>query len=310
MGLGFRQQRIAARIRLRTVHLVDRHAGEDLPRVTEKPRRRRVRLEHMQIPRQKDHGIEGVLEQKAVPGQLPVGGLQLRDRLLELQDDDLVVLLVGPGGDTGGSLLAAAMSDAFGDQGGYLLGIAWLHAERVGSQVVGERLVLRVRIGRRVEDEGDVGKALVLPQRTTQAVPVHPGHEDVGDDDVGDIPFQDGERRCTVTGADHVVPEVPEDRFEVCAIERVVVNDKDLHPDAPFGSRPSTACVIPDPPFVAPKCPLGSTDGSRMSVRRHRSALKGMRRRHGSAKDGRRTERVRTRKGPLRGALRVCWLLG
>ena len=91
------------------------------------------------------------------------------------------------------------------------------------------------------DDEGDRLEPVVAGAMREQAVAVHLGHLDVGQDDVDFVGLQGGDRLETVAGLDHLVAERADRHRQHGPVQRIVVDDE--HGGGHVGGHVGHPCV-------------------------------------------------------------------
>lgn len=154
--------------------------------------------------------------------------------LLQLVDDDLAVVPQEPdlplhrrarGGGVprlrGRQDVAEALHEG--------LRLGWLADEGVGPEVQRESFILGVGVGGRVDDEGNRLELLVELPLPQQGVPVHHGHEQVGDQQVGRRLPGLGQRLGAVDGRLHLTSVRLQQGTQEVEDLGVVVDDEHFH---------------------------------------------------------------------------------
>jgi hypothetical protein len=142
---------------------------------------------------QRGHGIDDGLVDCVLFGKPAVLLLELKELVLELPNQCRVVLaevlcLGGRRRFSDPQLTPLVLVKDGGEDGHEPVRFARLDDEALGSQVEGELLVLRIGVGRRVEDEGDAPQRLVLLPCPAKRKSVHDGHQDVRDHEIRALP--------------------------------------------------------------------------------------------------------------------------
>ncbi len=138
-------------------------------------------------------------------GQQALGARDLRVLVAQFLLEARAVALVEVGSFHRLGNEQPVLGQQLGDGQQKFLGVDRLFHKTDRADLEGEGFVSRGDVGGREHDDGDVGGVGVGAQVLDEGITVHPGHEQVGDDESRELPGNDFQGFHAVAGGDHRV---------------------------------------------------------------------------------------------------------